>query len=288
MLRLEAVTESGLSRPAIGRRIARGRWDHLGRAVYGIVGAPHTWRRQLLVAVWSAGEHAVASHRSAGALWALDGLAEGPIEIAVPNSTVRKVSSARLRRVTPLVARDRTSVDEIPVTSIERTIVDLAGALPMGGLARGLDSALVQGLTRVERVMACLLRVGRRGRKGSRILAALLDERLNGIRPTESSLEQRLERVLTRAGLPRPVRQHKVFDGQGCIGRIDFAYPRARLAIEADSYRWHAAREAWQRDLRRRTRLAAVGWRVVHCTWHELVHQPDQIVSATRSALTDV
>jgi len=277
--------DSGVSESGVGRRLAAEHWDPVEPCVYRIVGAPVTWRGDLLAAVWSAGAEALASHRSAAALWRLDGFEDGPLELSVPNRLVRRTVRARVHRVQELVSCDRSTIDAIPVTTIDRTLVDLAGVLRIGGLAHALDSAFVQGLTRPDRVLARLLGLGRRGRKGAGVLARLLDERLGGAAPPESRFERRLERMLLAAGLPAPTRQHEVYDDEGFIGRLDLAYPRARFAIEADSYRWHAGHEPWRRDLRRRTRLAAAGWRVAHCTWRELVHEPANVARRVRTAL---
>lgn len=282
---VRAAAAAGLDHQAISWRVRTGRLDRIHRGVYGVVGAPTTWQRALIGALRSAGCEAAASHRAAAALWRLDGFDDGAIEIVIPNHVARVGSDARVRRVTPLEARDRTIVDGIPVTSVERTVIDLAGAVPLGRLAGALDSALVQRLTTADRIGRRLHEIGRRGRKGAGRLARLLEERLGGARPLESRFEARLERVLLAAGLPVPARQHEVFDDAGLIGRVDLAYPRAKLALEADSYRWHAGYSSWQRDLRRRTRLAAAGWRVIHSTWRELVHEPGELVAAVREAL---
>lgn len=286
LIRVDDALAAGVNHEAVSLRVRRGRLERVHRGVCGVVGAPMTWRRALLGAIWAAGPDAVASHLSAAALWRLDGFDESPIQIAVPNRVARRVTAARVRRVTPLDEQDRTAIDGIPVTGVERTVIDLAGALPIGRLAHALDSAIVQRLTTPERIGIRLHKVGRRGRKGAGRLAALLEERVGGKRPAESRFEGRLERVLLAAGLPRPVRQYEISDSRGRIGRVDFAYPRVRLAIEADSYRWHAGYGAWERDLRRRTRLAAAGWRVVHCSWKELSRDPRRITDAVRAALS--
>lgn len=66
---------------------------------------------------------------------------------------------------------------------------------------------------------------------------------------------------------------------------MDAAYPEGMLALEADGYRWHAGRRAWLRDLRRRNRMAALGWRVLHVTHSDLRDRPGEVVAEVRSLL---
>ncbi|HZJ26425.1 MAG TPA: hypothetical protein VFF40_05350 [Acidimicrobiia bacterium] len=276
---------AGLSAAAMSRRRRAGRWERRQPHVDRIAGAPATWRSALFAAVASAGGHALVSHRSAGALWQLEGLQPGPVELSIPNHQIRRRDGVRVRRVTELEPRDATRIDEIPVTRIERTLIDLAAALSRSALATALDSALAQGLTRPDLVSRRLEELGRRGRKGAGFLAQLLRERTDGQRAHESGFERRLARLLVRAGLPAPARQFEVRDGRGFAGRVDLAYPLHRLAIEADSYRWHSGHVAWGRDLARRSRLAAARWRVLHFTWHDVMSRPEYVIGEVRHAL---
>ena len=66
--------------------------------------------------------------------------------------------------------------------------------------------------------------------------------------------------------------------------RVDFAYPAARVAIEADGFRWHSSRQQWDRDRARRNALTAMGWTVLNVTWAELRDNPDAVIN-TISAL---
>ena len=103
--------------------------------------------------------------------------------------------------------------------------------------------------------------------------------------PTESPLEQRLRRLLIKNGLPVPATQHEVRDRGKLVARVDLAYPLARLAIEADGYRYHTGRAAWQRDLVRRNALSLLGWTVHHVTWEDIEVRPDEVVERVRTTL---
>jgi very-short-patch-repair endonuclease len=75
---------------------------------------------------------------------------------------------------------------------------------------------------------------------------------------------------LRRARIDGLVAQHEIRVRGRVVARVDFAVPAARLAIEADSYRWHSGRKNWQEDLARRNALTSLGWRVIHVTWGDL------------------
>lgn len=123
------------------------------------------------------------------------------------------------------------------------------------------DAALavrIEGIHGVFRLSA-VRRLSRRGRAGGPVLRQLVEAR-TGRAPTESEMETKLLQVLRAAGLPEPARQHEVWQGSAFIGRVDLAYPEARIAIEYDSDEFHSGRRATRRDRARRHELIAAGW----------------------------
>ena len=90
---------------------------------------------------------------------------------------------------------------------------------------------------------------------------------------------------MQRAGLPPPVSQYEIRDQGKLLARVDFAYPEAMVAIEADGYRYHSGKVSWQRDRIRRNALTTRGWRVLHVTWDDLQTRPDEVTSEIRVAL---
>lgn len=263
-----------------------GRIDRIAPSAYRVVGAPATWRSELMAKVCSAGEEALSSHRCGAHLWHIDGWGEVRHEMSIPNPVVRVHVDAIVHRLKGIEDCDRTVIDGIPVTSIERTLIDLAAVVSMSELATALDSALVQGLTTVRKIRRRQHQLGRRGRKGAGNLALLLVER-EGQRSTfANKFERRLGRLLENAGLPRPIRQFVVRDQRGvAVARPDLSYPQALVAIEADSWRWHGGRQKFDEDLRRRNKLTAQGWRVMHITWTQLTREPSSVVSEIRRTL---
>ena len=139
--------------------------------VYRIAGAPQSWKGDLLAACWAGGTRAVASHRSAAALWDLPGTASRDRGDHVSSLAAR---TARWPRscTRPRLERARHHVvDGIPVTTVERTIFDLAAVCSRFTVDLAIDSALRQKLTTVDELGAMLRRVGRRGLQGHPTLA---------------------------------------------------------------------------------------------------------------------
>lgn len=81
-----------------------------------------------------------------------------------------------------------------------------------------------------------------------------------------------------------PSLQHEVVTRLGRV-RLDFAYVEARVAIEADGFRWHSSRKRWDGDRERALALGLLGWTVVRVTWTQLHDRPDDVVETIRALL---
>ena len=229
------------------------------------------------------GPTAVASHRAAGDLWNLAGVETGFIEIAVDRCL--RSESVIVHRLTapPQWVLHR---DSIPVCDPTTTIFQLAAVLPPFRLEVALDCAMRLKLTHVGLLNDHLDRVARSGRNGVSIIRRLLAERDPDEAPTASTLEHLLSRLIRRYGLPRPVPQFSVFDGAGrFVARPDFAYPREKVAVEAQSYAFHHDRQQWEEDQRRLNRLVALGWRVIYVTARQMRQEPEVVAAQVRSTL---
>lgn len=277
---------AGLSKAAVDRRLASGAWVRVLPGVYRLPSAPVTWNQSLVASYLWAGDGAAVSHRSAAALLGFDGFEPGPLELTVP----RRVRTPGLDLIVhcgvALPAFDLEEMGPLRVTDATRTLVDLASVVPMTTLEAALESALRRGQTSVRRLLWRLETLAPQGRRGSAAMRRCLAERGSSA-PAESPLEVRLLRLLRVAGLPEPVRQFEVRDQRRILARLDLAYPEALLAIEADGYAHHSGRRDWLRDLRRRNRLTARGWRVLHVGWADLRDRPEEIIAAVRQVLAD-
>lgn len=255
----------------IEQRCQYGRWERLAPGVYRIAGVADSWQQQLLTACRSGEGRAFASHRSAARLWELPVAEPVPVEVTVPFARWHRLPGVVSHETTRPNRLDRTERQRIPVTTIVRTLIDLAAVTPVARLEAALDEALRRELTDVASVQTRLEQLAARGRRGVRNLRALLAERDPSTSASESVLETRFLRVLRDRGLPAPVPQLVIRTTAGrFIARADFAYPEAALVIEVDSYLHHGGRRKFEDDLRRRTELVAAGWQVVHVTSRQI------------------
>ncbi len=170
----------------------------------------------------------------------------------------------------------------IPVTAPARTPLDLAGVVDLDELGPALEDAVLPRLAPFPMLRCTLERLGCSRRRGAASLPAVLDARDPRAAPTESVLEDALVRVLRRAGLPEPVRQHRV----GRV-RLDLAYPDVRLGIEADSRGWHGGGSDVQRNSSKRL-LVGAGRRVLHFTWSDVRTRPAYVVATVGGQLAHV
>lgn len=185
-------------------------------------------------------------------------------------------------RAIELTPRDVRRVRGIPVTEVDRTLIDLASVLDEDRLEEATESALRAGKTHIFRLRRRFAEIGGRGRSGSGKLGRVLESLDGSERPSGSVLETRLRRVIRRGGLPNPVSQFPVLDGRYFI---DFAYPGHLVGIEAEGYDPHGVRERWSNDRDRRNVLTNLGWRILHFTWDQIVDEPERVVATVREAL---
>src|SRR5438477_1802637 len=260
---------AGLSKDAIRRRVESARWRRLDRDVFVLEGSPMTRFATMMAACLSLWPDALASHLSAASLWQLPGFqTTTPIEISADRARRRRNPPYKVHWTEPIPDHDRTFVNAIPVTSLSRTILDIAGAVAPELLEEAVDDALRRRLASVSRLQWQLEKAGRR--RGVADLRALLDSRDPTRAVPESVLETKVARILRKAKLPGLVAQYNVVVAGHLIARVDFAFPAAKVAVEADGYRWHSGRAQWQQDLERRNALTNLGWRVIHVTWEDL------------------
>ena len=137
----------------------------------------------------------------------------------------------------------------IPVTTVARTLVDLAAVLGVDALARACHEAGVLYGTTPEDVEAVL------ERRPTSPGAAKLRRVLHGdVRVTLSTLERRFLALLNAENLPLPL-TNRIASGR----RVDCRWPERRLTVELDSYRYHHSRHAWEQDRRREREARARG-----------------------------
>jgi hypothetical protein len=171
-------------------------------------------------------------------------------------------------RVTNRLPREQIVMRRsIPVTSIERTLLDLAGRLPAPRNVIALDHALHRGLTTLGALDHCLQITARRGRNGCGVLRRLMKERAGLEVFPNSPLETLILQMIVRSHLPMPELQMEIYDSSGLIGRPDFVYPEEKVIIEGHSKLWHTGTYIEKRDLEKHERYVRAGFRPLYVTW---------------------
>jgi predicted transcriptional regulator of viral defense system len=261
------VRAAGLTKTDSDSRVAARRWIVIHRGVYRLAGAPLSWRGTLLAACWAGGSRAAASHRSAAKLWGLPGGREDLVEIICPRWRRARHEDLNVHETIALGHLDLTELDKIPVTTAERTLLDLGAACSPRTVEMAFENALRRDLVSTESLRGLLRRLGRQGRNGAGVLRSILDERDPARAPTESEMETRLLQVLKAHGLPTPVPQYEIRDGLGhFIARVDLAFVDWRVALEYESIQEHTGKAALLRDNPRRRRIMGVGWKPIGVT----------------------
>jgi hypothetical protein len=275
----------GMSKSSLRRRVAEGILIDLRRGVLALPGAADELRLDL----WAACSklNAVVSHQAAAHLHDLDRPRFVKPTVSVPVRRSKDLVGVTVHQLTDLDAAHIVEVDGLPVTSPERTVVDLAAVLRDGHVARILDNGLAAGRVDFDALESLFASLGRRGKPGTALMRKLLEARGSEYVPPDGELERRLILVLERAELPEPVRQFRAPWLRPVNGRVDLAYPDNKLVIEGDGRRWHQLMEAFENDRLRDNAAQLAGWRILRFTWEEITNSPERVVSTVRRALED-
>jgi very-short-patch-repair endonuclease len=222
---------------------------------------------------------AVVTGCSAAVLWGVDLVgAADDVELTVPpgRHPVR-VAGVRVRRAR-LDARDVRPRRGVPTTSPEATALRVAAALTGDDAVVAVDRLVVSGVVDLEAVRRSAATARGAGSARAREVCRQADGR------AESPQETRVRLLMVRGGLPTAVAQFVVRDARGFVGRVDFAWPDRRVAVEYDGL-WHAEPGQFARDRQRLNRLQAAGRRVVFVTAADLF-RPDDLLDRVAAALT--
>lgn len=229
-------------------------------------------------AVLACGPTALLSHRSAASLWGILPLSPYPPDV----TTARRCHSRPrigLHR-SQLHSEDGAVRDGIPVTSVARTLLDLAEVVRPEQLGRAVEAAERMGLFDLRAVERLIARS--HGRHGLRALNAAL-ENYRPLPFTRSELERRFLDLCEQAGLPRPAANLFIAGAE-----VDMSWPDHRLALELDGHDSHRTRAAFERDRVRDASLQLAGYRVLRITYRRLEQEPGEVVSAVRALLDRV
>lgn len=269
------LLDAGLSTTVVYDRVARGLLLRLHRGVYAVGHCRLRREGHWLAAVLAAGRGALLSHRDAAALHGLTPAGASRIDV----TTARHLSSTpqlRIHARRQLAPADRSVVDGIPVTTVARTLVDLAEVVSPDRLARALSEAERLRVLDVHEIDAAIERRTSRSRAGLDALrGALAAHARHGAALTRSELEDAFLALVRRAGLPVP-RTNAWIEGV----EVDALWERERIVVELDGWAFHRTRRAFKRDRTQGMALTVAGYRVMRITHASVIGDPDRIASA--------
>ena len=257
----------GLTSQTIAYRVAIGRLHTMHRAVYAVGHAKPTLEGCYLAAVKACGMGAALCLWSSAALQNIIRWRDRYPDVLLLGESVPRHPRINGHRTSYLPAEHVTLVRGIPVTTAERTLLDLAAVMPEHRLRRAVRQAQYLKLTTVPSLAAVFHGPGpTRGRKK---LARILGTEAA---PTQSELEDAVLDLVLRGGFVHPAVNAPLFlDGRRIVP--DLCWPQQRLVIEADGPHHDDPLERAADEDRQRI-LEAHGYRVIRVTWEQAIAHP--------------
>jgi len=265
---------AGLGRGRIARWVAGGRMRRLYRSVYLFGPAPATPMGRARAAVRASGPGAVLSHRSAAELYVLLPTTDGDVHVTVTGRNPGVEPGIRLHRIAAFAPGEVTNMRGIPVTTVARTICDLAATDSPEEVERAWQEALYGRVVTPRALAAIIQREPRR--RGARVIRALIEDP----RMTRSERERMLLGLLAEAQLPKPLTNVRV---HGCL--VDAYWPEYGLVLEFDGWQAHGHRGAFERDRKRDQVMLANGVRAMRVTDRHLVREPLALAARIAQAM---
>jgi very-short-patch-repair endonuclease len=271
------LVRAGIPSHVIDHKVCLGRLQILHLGVYAVGHRIVTLDGRRMAAILAAGPGAALSHRAAASIWEL--LPFDDLELTAPHRRDRP--GLRIHRSRP--APDEVgAVRGIPVTTVPRTLLDLASVLPRRLVERAINEAEVRGCTDPLSLSDLLERHA--GRKGVKKIRSILAGLNAGGTVIRSELEARFRDLLRSSGLPTPLINASLAIS-GIWLECDCLWREQRVIVELDGRAVHATAAAFERDRERDRMLSAHGWRVVRITWRQLTQGPERVVADLRLLL---
>lgn len=272
------LLELGFGVRWIERRLAEGRFEALHRDVYSVGHSRLSGKGRWWAAVLAYGAGTVLSHQSASALWGLRRRRAGPVHV---NAFLGWQGTGRrpgiwLHRC-KLRTEEVTVHEGLPVTTIARTIFDLAEVAPYDEVKKAAEAADRRNLLLLRELEeVCEWGRGRRALRPARRLLIELGAPAEG----RSPLETRYSEFVRAHELPAPVQNVDVLGHE-----VDALWPAAKLIVELDSWEHHGHRAAFERDRARDPKLLIADYRTIRVTHRRLDREPDQLAAEIRQLL---
>jgi very-short-patch-repair endonuclease len=277
----QQLAEMGFGKAAVSVRLRTGRLHRLHAGAYSVGHRLVTRRGQWMAAVLASGPEAVLSHWSAAALWMIRPNSRSVIDVTAPH---KSRSWDGIRRHHKALPADEVTVEEgIPVTTVPRTIFDLAATEPadvVESMLREMEFRRLWGRLSLPDLVERY--PGRRGVRKVQVALERVKEEPAGRK--RSRLEERFAPFLRRHRLPLPRFNDWIVAG-GKRYQVDCHWPGIREIVELDGWEGHGTRSAFRDDRARDRILRVHGYSVTRLTWNQLDDEPAAVAADLRELL---
>jgi uncharacterized protein DUF559 len=274
LVRTQDLRAAGVSATAASRRRARGQLHRVHLGVDAVGHAALSREARMLAAVFAAGDRAALDFRAAADLWKIRRGRPAPITVVAPRLV--RVAGVTVHRCKRLDPRDVTIRNGIPVTTVARTIVDLAEVLTVEQLTNVMYEAAFRGLLDLDEVRETAARLN--GRRNLAVFEEAIEAHLKGSAGSKSEKEDAFH-ALGRGRWPRAIANVKVLGHE-----VDAFWPEFKLIAEVDGAP-HERPRAKRRDRRRDRELTAAGYTVLRFTDIEIEQRPESVSARVQAAM---
>lgn len=268
----------GFDEQWVERRLREKRLTALHRNVYAVGHRRLAIRAPWWGALLAYGPHAVLSHQSAAVLWGIRRSRRGPVHVTAPQGRqgLRRRTGIWIHRC-KFGPEDVTTQDGFPITTVARTLLDLAEVAPYETLKGAAEEADRLKRLRLRELEEAIERG--RGRRALKPIRRLLDEL---VAPNEgrSPLELRFAAFVRERELPVPEQNADVLGHE-----VDALWPAAKLVAELDSWEHHGHRAAFERDRARDPKLLVASYRTIRVTHRRLDREAEKLAAEIRQLL---
>ena len=274
----------GVSADMLERLARKGRLERWHTGVYAVPGFPHTFERRLIAACFALSPSALGSHGSAARIHGFPEVRHSDrLHVLVPRGGGRGNGYAVVHSSKNLQRAERTVVRSIPLTSVARTVCDLASRLDDVRLRRLVHELWRRGATDPSAIAACLDRLG--NVRGAARLRRVLAEADPAVQRARSVPEAEAYSAIRAAGLPLPELNYAILDGARLRCVFDLAWPLVRLVFEIDGSAYHSLVPDVSRDDERDAWAAEQGWAIIRVPARMVLRTPAAFVARVRAAL---
>ena len=274
------LLEIRIGRRAISNRLRNGRLRHQHPGVYAVGHEALTFKAKTVAAALSVAPDVATTHWTSGAHWEVCKPGNGPIHMTCP--LARRPRPGILIHRAPLPSVDVTVRNGIPMATIERTILDLAGCTSRARVRRIVKNAEFLRLTDHASLAAAIDRHPEV--PGSRTLADLLGSSFLDDRRTRSDLEDDFLFFCRARGLPLP-ETNVVVEIADRLYEVDCLWRHERLAVELDGRDAHSTDLTFDEDRARDRALTAAGWSPMRVTSTHIERDAELLEAEIRAVL---